>query len=427
MNGEETSVPTDGEPAAAAQVRIVSRDDLQRSRLTVFFRFLLALPHLIVLGVWGLIAILVAVINWFALVFTGRGLAGVHDLQSRYLRYFTQVDAYLNLAANPYPRFSGDPGGYPIDIEVPEERRQNRWKTGFRLVLAVPAMTLSATFGAAGVQAGAGNARLSFGLIAAAAFLGWFASLVRGRMPQGLRDLVVYGLGYSVQVAAYLILVTDRYPDSDPLAPRYGQPAPDHPIGISADDDLRRSRLTVFFRLFLWLPHFVWLLLWGIATAFAILANWFVTLFAGRPADALHRFIAAYLRYLTHTTAFLYLVANPFPGFTGEAGGYPVDLQIAPPGRQNRWKTGFRLILAFPAAILAGAVGNALYLVALFGWFVGLILGRMPRGLRNLGVFALRYQGQLAAYAWLLTDRYPYSGPSLELAGAEAVPVPELT
>ena len=49
-------------------------------------------------------------------------------------------------------------------------------------------------------------------------------------MPQGLRDLIVYGLGYSVQVAAYLLLVTDRYPDSDPLAPRYGQPAPDHPI-----------------------------------------------------------------------------------------------------------------------------------------------------------------------------------------------------
>jgi hypothetical protein len=63
--------------------------------------------------------------------------------------------------------------------------------------------------------------------------------------------------------------------------------------------------------------------------------------------------------------------------------------------------------------------------VALFGWFVGLILGRMPRGLRNLGVFALRYQAQVGAYLWLLTDRYPYSGPSLELLSTEPAPEPE--
>ena len=71
------------------------------------------------------------------------------------------------------------------------------------------------------------------------------------------------------------------------------------------------------------------------------------------------------------------------------------------------------------------ALGNALALVALFGWFVGLILGRMPRGLRNLGVFALRYHAQVAAYVSILTDRYPYAGPSLELPQPEAVPAPQ--
>ncbi len=60
-----------------------------------------------------------------------------------------------------------------------------------------------------------------------------------------------------------------------------------------------------------------------------MIANWFVTLFAGQPAGALHRFNAAYARYLTHNTAYLYLVANPFPGFTGAPGSYPIDLRIA--------------------------------------------------------------------------------------------------
>jgi hypothetical protein len=424
MSGEEEIAEPSGDRVPAnEQARIVVRDDLERSRLTVFFRFFLALPHLILLGVWSLMALLMAIINWFAILFSGKTVGG--DLQVRYLRYFTHVDAYLNLAANPFPGFSGDPDSYPIELEVAEARRQNRWKTGFRLVLALPAMALASAFGAAGVQVGGGNFRVSFGAIAAAALLGWFASLARARMPQGLRDLIVYGLGYSVQVAAYFLLVTDRYPNSDPLAPRYNQPPPEHPVRIRSDDDLRRSRLTVFFRLLLWLPHLVWLTLWGIATVFAVVANWFVTLFAGRPAEPLHRFTAGYLRYWTHTIAFLYLVANPFPGFTGRAGSYPVDLEIAGPAAQNRWKTGFRLILAIPGVFVAGALSNAFSLVALFGWFVGLILGRMPHGLRNLGVFAIRYHAQVGAYLWLLTDHYPYSGPSLELARPAAVPAPQ--
>jgi hypothetical protein len=424
MAGEELLVPGGREVGPPSeQVRLVVGDDLQRSRLTVFFRFFLAIPHLIVLTLWSMLALFLAFINWFAILFTGRPVEGMHNLQAKYLRYFTHVDAYLNLAANPFPGFDGEPG-YPIDLEVPAARPQNRWKTGFRWVLSFPAAMLGAAFGASGVQAGGGNGRVSLGLIATAAFLGWFASLVRSRMPQGLRDLIAYGLGYSAQVAAYLLLVTDRYPDSDPLAPRYGQPAPEHPIRISTSDDLRRSRLTVFFRFFLWLPHLVWLILWGIVAAFAIVANWFVTLFAGRPADALHRFLAAYLRYTTHTTAFVALVANPFPGFAGQAGSYPVDLEVAPRARQNRWKTGFRVILAIPAVLISSALGNVFLLVAVFGWFVGLILGRMPRGLRNLGVFALRYQAQYNAYLWLLTDSYPFSGPSQELPAAEFVPPP---
>jgi len=62
--------------------------------------------------------------------------------------------------------------------------------------------------------------------------------------------------------------------------------------------------------------------------------------------------------------------------------------------------------------MLAAFLGGPLSLVALFGWFVGLILGRMPEGLRNLGAYCLRYSAQTYAYVLLLTDSYPYSGPT---------------
>lgn len=413
--------PTAEGGAPLERARIVVRDDLERSRVTVFFRLILVIPHLIVLGVFSLLALAIAFVNWFAILFTGRAVG--HEMQARYLRYFTHVDAYTFLAGNPFPGFEGEPGTYPIDIEIPGSQPQNRWKTFFRIVLVYPALLMGSALGVSGV--GAGTYRYAAGVLFVAAFLGWFAAVARARMPRGLRDLIAYCLGYSVQVGAYFLLVTDRYPDSDPLYHDYGDPPSDHPIRISENDDLRRSRLTVFFRLLLWLPHLIWLILWGVVVTFSVLANWFVTLFAGRPADALHRFNAAYLRYVTHMYAYILIVANPFPGFTGEQGSYPIDLHIAPPEPQNRWKTGFRLILAFPAALITSALAGALGLVALFGWFVGLFLGRMPVGLRNLGVFALRYQGQVSAYVFLLTDAYPFSGPSLELVESQTAQVPE--
>lgn len=426
MESESVGAGRPSEPGPAAPLQIVTTDDLARSRLTVFFRLLLALPHLIFLTLWGIVMIFVAIANWVAVVFTARPIA--EGFIARFLRYFAHVNSYFYLGANPFPGFTGERGSYPVELEFAEADRQSRWSAFFRLILAVPALLLAGVLGSTwfGYYGDSGSQETAVstggGAILTAAILGWFVSLTLARMAQGLRDLIVYAVGYLAQTGSYLLLRSDRYPNSDPLLPGYPQPAPDHPIRIAVNDDLRRSRLTVFFRLLLVLPHLIWLNLWGIVVFFTVIANWFVTLFAGRPAEPLHRFHGAYVRYATHVLAYLFLIANPFPGFTGKPGTFPIDLHIPPRGRQNRWKTGFRLILAIPAAAIAGAVGVALYLVAIFGWFVGVLLGRMPQGLRNLGAFALRYNAQTWAYVVLLTDRYPFAGPSLELLPAPAAP-----
>ena len=101
--------------------------------------------------------------------------------------------------------------------------------------------------------------------------------------------------------------------------PFFDVPSP-HPIQIVVTDDLERSRLTVFFRLLLAIPHFIWLALWGIAVWFAVVAAWFVGIFTGRIPDGLHGFIATYLRYVTHVNAYFSIAADPFPAFNGMPG-----------------------------------------------------------------------------------------------------------
>ena len=400
-----------------APIRLTLEDDLRRSRLTVFFRLLLVIPHVIWLALWGIAVFFAAIANWFATLFGGRSPEQLHDFIGTYIRYATHVSAYLLLAANPFPGFLGRPGTYPVDVVIDPSVRQNRWKTGFRLILVIPALVFSGVLfrsGAAFRQGrSGGGGGIAFGLAPLAAFLGWFAALITGRMPQGLRDAIVYGLRYGAQTHGYTLLLTDRYPSASPDLAPVPRLELDHPVHLVAEGDLRRSRLTVFFRLLLAIPHLIWVSLWGIAVFFAVIANWFATLFRGRSPEALHDFIATYIRYATHVFAYLWLTANPFPGFVGKPGSYPVDLRIGASERQNRWKTGFRLILVVPAVLVAGATGSLLSVAAVFGWFVSLFTAQMPRGFRDTGVYSLRYSAQTYAYLLLLTDRYPHASPGL--------------
>jgi hypothetical protein len=395
---------------------LVVSDDLHRSRLTVLLRLVLAIPHFIWIWLWTIAAVVVVIVNWFATLITGRTPQGLFNFLTAYLRYATHLFAYLGLAANPYPGFLGAPG-YPVDAEFDGPEPQRRWVTAFRLFLAIPAIMLALAFEGSGLGGGfaSGHDERYYagtpGILTTVAFFAWFACLATARMPHGFRDVQAYGLRFLAQVGAYAFILTDRYPDVDPAEP----PAtgPEHPVRLAVADDLRRSRLTVFFRLLLALPHFVWLLLWTVVAFFAAIAMWFATLVTGRPPASLHRFLSAYVRYAYHVEAYAALTANPFPAFTGRPGSYPVDAQLPPPEPQSRLVTGFRIFLAIPALALSSGLNGLLLVCAFLGWFASLALGRMPRSLREAQSYAIRYAAQNSAYLFLITERYPFSGPAL--------------
>src|SRR5262245_4760597 len=225
-------------PGSRLSTRIVVTDDLRRWRLTVFFRLLLAIPHLLWLAIWSIGAFVVGFVAWLAVLIERRVPRGIHDFLAGYIRYATHVGAYVGLAASPYPGFRGAPG-YPVDVEIDPPAEQSRLGGLFRLILAVPALILAAVLGSATSTAwsAAGSADensyyVSFGIAGVAAFLAWFACLVRGRMPRGLRDLTAWCLGYTAQALAYTLLVTGRYPYASPDASVDDRELPDHPVRL---------------------------------------------------------------------------------------------------------------------------------------------------------------------------------------------------
>jgi hypothetical protein len=410
-------------------VGLVVEDDFRRSRLTVLLRLILAIPHYIWIFLWTIAAVVVAVINWFATLILGRPPRWAHSFLCAFVRYVVHLSAYMFLVSNPYPGFMGEAGSYPVDVSLPSEPQdQARWKTLLRLILLIPAFVIGGVLGGSfgisvGVLFNRSGGRRSSGysgfsgpglLVGTCAVLGWFASLVTGRMPAGLRDAGAYGVGYSAQLGAYALILTDRYPNSDPLALLETVPRPaQHPVYLVGEaQGLRRSRLLVLFRLPLFFPHYVWLYLWGLVVGLVSIVNWFATLIMGRPPRPFYRFVSRYIRYEFHVFAFLTVAANPFPGFTGQAGSYPLDLAIPEePQRQNRWKTLFRVILAIPAFLVSFALYVLLVVASILTWFVALIRGSAPWGLRNVMAYTLRYLAQTNAYLYLLTDAYPHASP----------------
>jgi len=178
-------------------IRLTVADDLQRWRLTVALRWVLALPHLVVLGLWTYVLVPVALVNWVIALVRGRPAEGLSRWASRFVRFQTHVYAYLYLVADRYPPFRGWAGTYAVDLAIDPPGPQPRWKTFLRIVLVIPAYVLTTV--------------LQYVLIVVS-FLGAIFALFVGRYPRGFRDLSAYALRYTAQTWSYLLLLTDRYP-----------------------------------------------------------------------------------------------------------------------------------------------------------------------------------------------------------------------
>ena len=193
------------------------------------------------------------------------------------------------------------------------------------------------------------------------------------------------------------VVAPEQQPSLEPPELPPVEPPRPHTVRLIDHDDLKRSRLTVLVRAFLVLPHLIWLTLYASVAVFVALANWIVTLITGRSPQRMHRWLVRYL----------YVLANPYPPFHGDQRSYTIDLQVEGPDEQRRLVTAFRLVLVIPAFVLGWVLSQVLQVIALIAWVIAIFLGRIPRGMEQLGLYCLRYQTQVYAYLLVVTDRYP--------------------
>ena len=126
-------------------VRLVVRDDLARSRLTVVFRLFLAIPLFVWVALRGIAAAVVGFVNWLAVLIQGevpRQPARLRRRRTSATRRRSARTCFL--AANPYPWFRWQ-SDYPDDLEIDPPVRQGRWGGTYWLVVAPTDMDRSRT------------------------------------------------------------------------------------------------------------------------------------------------------------------------------------------------------------------------------------------------------------------------------------------
>src|SRR5919201_7000230 len=183
-------------------------------------KWLLAIPHFVVLFFLLIAFAVFTVVAFFAILFTGRYPRGLFDFNVGVLRWSWRVGfySYSALGTDRYPPFTlGDEPDYPARLEVGYPQSLSR---GLVLVkwwlLALPHYLIIGVFtgGAfAGYnQANGGNWWYGAGLIGLLVLIAGIVLLFAGRYPRGLYDLVLGMNRWVFRVGAYAALMTDSYP-----------------------------------------------------------------------------------------------------------------------------------------------------------------------------------------------------------------------
>jgi hypothetical protein len=202
-------------------LRLEGELDGPLSRWQWLVKWLLIIPHVIVLVFLWIAFLVLSIVAFFAILFTGRYPRGIFDFNVGVLRWSWRVCfySYNALGTDRYPPFTlADAPDYParLDVEYPASLSRGLVLVKWWL-LALPHYLVVAVFaGGAGAGWGAANDDVSWmsggGLIGLLVFIAAVVLLFTGNYPRQIFAFVLGMNRWVLRVVAYAALMTDAYP-----------------------------------------------------------------------------------------------------------------------------------------------------------------------------------------------------------------------
>lgn len=182
--------------------------DPELGRWLWLIKWLLVIPHLIILFFLWIAFVVLTMVAFFAILVTGRYPRGIFDFNVGVLRWSWRVGyySYNALATDRYPPFSLSSRDYPANLEIEYPERLSRGRVLIKWwLLAIPHYLVVILF-----QGGAGEPGV--GLVTLLALFGAVGLLFNSRYPSDIFELVMGFNRWTIRVVAYVALMTDEYP-----------------------------------------------------------------------------------------------------------------------------------------------------------------------------------------------------------------------
>ena len=221
--------PRGGDPYAGLQREPEVQVDVHglrpQRRWTVFLRLILIIPQAIILAFLSLAGFFVAIVGWFAALFTGRLPAGIRDFLIGLLKYQARIYGYLYLLVDEYPPFVFfEAPDYPIQVEVPEATRLNPAAVFFRLILMFPGWIITWVVGQGWFLVGV---------------VTWVIMLFTGRQPEPVFGATSALLRFETRFWAFSGMLTPTQPkglfgEVPGYAPATDRRSPTRPLFLSS-------------------------------------------------------------------------------------------------------------------------------------------------------------------------------------------------
>lgn len=225
--------------AGSYPIVVEGRLDPELGRGLWLIKWLLAIPHFIVLAFLWLAFALMTIVAFVAIVFTGRYPRGLFDFNVGVMRWTWRVAYYTYSAGGTdrYPPFTlAEVPEYPARLDVAYPERLSRglmwvksWLLALPHLIIVGFLTSGLVWWTTDAFGGEGALRFGGGLIGILVLVALIALLFTGRYPGGLYDLIMGLNRWCWRVGAYVALMTDEYPpfrldlgEAEPLAPEVG-------------------------------------------------------------------------------------------------------------------------------------------------------------------------------------------------------------
>lgn len=190
--------PTTVSPAEDYPVHLEIERQAEYSRFMPLIKWLLAIPHYLVLLVLGIGAFFVIIASFFAVLFTGRYPEGMFNYMVGVHRWALRVIAYTDLMVDPYPPFTlDDDPAYPVHFDIDYPEHVNRWRPLVHWLLIIPFAIV---------------AYIVYYLGRIMVFLAFFTILFTKQYPEGMFNIVKVSLRWLARAGAYEYWMVTRYP-----------------------------------------------------------------------------------------------------------------------------------------------------------------------------------------------------------------------